>query len=362
MDDDEMALCTVTPSIFAECFNDTISTPGTCYEDSCCMSVEMATSWHYRLSQSLHIVFSVAGILTAIAYLTKYSRKHILPFNIRVLITIILILIIIHSFDMAILHMHHIHKSFDAANFRSPCSIRNRVGFCAPFRYTYSFCILTLAICQYTIYAERIVSILWRHYQRHYRRLLVGLLVHMFALSIGLIVWVYRNENSDAYLLSCLNVPLESMMDLTLVTAILFPINVFCLLLSIFLFRSFRSQQKLSRFDVKKHFKASVDVDSCEFLWRTTATQAIFIIAYPILSITMRYFYEYTPRPIHVTWATSSYVFSVYSFAVPSVMLHYVRNYQLNRRERIWNHVKLKSVGVEGADNYFNSLKNQWGG
>uniref|UniRef100_A0A1I7TAV8 Neur_chan_memb domain-containing protein n=1 Tax=Caenorhabditis tropicalis TaxID=1561998 RepID=A0A1I7TAV8_9PELO len=74
----------------------------------------------------------------------------------------------------------------------------------------------------------------------------------------------------------------------------------------------------------------------------------------------MRFFYEDTPRPLHLTFATLSYVFSMYSFVVPLVMVDYSRKREDTRKAKIWSHVKLKSVGVEGADNYFGMMKSQW--
>lgn len=130
-----------------------------------------------------------------------------------------------------------------------------------------------------------------------------------------------------------------------------------------------------SRFDMARHFTAAVDVESSEFLYRTTGTQAFFMALFSVTSLLMRFFYHDVPRTIGITIATLSYVsvpedyesyvsrlqiFSIYSFVVPLVMVRYARRTTDNRKSRILSQVGVKSVGAEGADNYFGMMKSQW--
>ncbi|CAI5453073.1 unnamed protein product [Caenorhabditis angaria] len=356
----EDPLCTVTPSIFQTCSNDSISKNGTCFEDSCCTSVLTATSWYYRLAQFSHIFFSALGIFVILIYLKSYSKTLILSFNIRVFVNFVIFLIIIHSIDMIVIHVYHLFQSFRIP-LTNPCFVRVRVSFCAPFRNFYSFSLLALAVTQYSIYIDRLICIFWSSYSKYHRWVLVILVGHIIFITTYAIIWIFREEDSDSFLLSCLNIPLASMEDLVSVTAFLFPVNILCFFLSILIFRIFQKRQKDSRFNMKAHFKDVIDVQSSEFLYHLTGTQAIFIVVYPVLSITMRVFYYDTPRPLHLTFATLSYIFSIYSFVVPLQLIIYAYKSHKIKKDRIFSHVKMKSVGTEGADNYFNSLRNQWG-
>uniref|UniRef100_A0A8R1HGQ0 Uncharacterized protein n=2 Tax=Caenorhabditis japonica TaxID=281687 RepID=A0A8R1HGQ0_CAEJA len=352
-------LCTVVSTIKKECLNDWISKNGTCYEDSCCTSLETATSWHYRLAQLSHVVFSAIGLVIMCIYTWRYASKIMLPENVRVLMNIMLGLMFAHSIDMIAIHMFHIYRSFLVTP-ANPCFVRVQVSFCAFFRNTYSFCTIGLAFCQYCIYIDRLLRALFKDYVQYQKIIRWALVVKWFVVSAGVIIWVYREEDSDSYLLSCLNIPLDSMGDLTMVTAAVFPINIVCCFLSVVMFRHFNKRVHRSRFEINLHFTAVVDVESSKFLYVVTRTQAIFIVIYPVLSIAMRFFYEDTPRPLHLTFATLSYVFSVYCCAVPAVMVNYVRGVTGNRMTKILSHVKIKSVGKEGADNYFGMMKSQW--
>lgn len=100
-------LCSVNTTSTKTCYNDWISRPGTCYEDSCCVSFETATSWYYRTAQASQVVFSSMGLVVLTVYALKYSSKHMLPSNVRVLVNIILILMFTHSIDMIIFHVSH---------------------------------------------------------------------------------------------------------------------------------------------------------------------------------------------------------------------------------------------------------------
>ncbi|CAP22167.2 Protein CBR-SRB-19 [Caenorhabditis briggsae] len=352
-------LCTVNSTIKKVCLNDTISKLGTCYEDSCCTSFETATSWHYRIAQGSHVVFSCLGIIVIAIYVLKYASKHMLPTNVRVLVSIMLLLMFAHSIDMIMIHVYHISKSFQAIA-TIPCSVRVQVSFCALFRYTFSFCTLGLAFCQYCLYIDRLFCALYNNYSKYQDVIQYVLVLKWISMTAGIIVWVYREEDSDSYLLSCLNIPLDSMVDLSFVTAAVFPINIVCCFLSVIMFRHFKKKENRTRFELNSHFTAAVDVESSEFLYIVTISQAIFIVIYPVLSLSMRFFYEDTPRPLHLTFATLSYVFSIYCFVIPFVMIDYGRKRDDTRRTRIWSHVKLKSVGAEGADNYFGMMKSQW--
>ncbi|CCD62990.1 G_PROTEIN_RECEP_F1_2 domain-containing protein [Caenorhabditis elegans] len=352
-------LCSVNTTSTKTCYNDWISRPGTCYEDSCCVSFETATSWYYRTAQASQVVFSSMGLVVLTVYALKYSSKHMLPSNVRVLVNIILILMFTHSIDMIIFHVYHIFRSYKAVE-SDPCSVRVKISFCAPFRYIYSFCTLGLAFCQYCVYIDRLLCALYKEYIK-YQKVIQYLLVILWVIvTTGVVVWVYRDANLDAYLLSCLNVPLDSMLDLSYVTATVFPINIGCCFLSMVMFRHFKKKENKSRFEIISHFTASVDVDSSEFLYIVTISQAVFIVVYPVLSLSMRYFYAETYRPVHLTIATLVYVFDIYCFVVPLAMVNYGRNRTDTRRAKIWSHVKIKSVGKEGADNYFGMMKSQW--
>uniref|UniRef100_A0A1I7T4U8 G_PROTEIN_RECEP_F1_2 domain-containing protein n=1 Tax=Caenorhabditis tropicalis TaxID=1561998 RepID=A0A1I7T4U8_9PELO len=98
-------LCTVHSKINKVCLNDWISKNGTCYEDSCCTSFETATSWYYRCAQGSHVVFSFLGLIVIMVYVLKFSSKHMLPDNVRVLVNIMLILMFAHSVDMISIHV-----------------------------------------------------------------------------------------------------------------------------------------------------------------------------------------------------------------------------------------------------------------
>ncbi|CAI2355187.1 unnamed protein product [Caenorhabditis sp. 36 PRJEB53466] len=351
--------CSVVSTIFKPCPNDWISENGTCYEDSCCTSYVTARSWYYRLAQLSHVVFSCFALIVIPVYTWRYSSKHMLPENVRVLINIMLLLMFAHSIDMILIHTYHIYQSFLVVA-SNPCFVRVQVSFCALYRYTYSFCTLGLTTCQYCLYIDRLLCAFYRHYVRR-QKTIRNLLLFKCVATTGLVVaWVYREEDSDSYLLSCLNIPLASMVDLSLVTAAVFPINLICFFLSITMFRHFKKKEDRSRFDINVHFTAAVDVESSEFLYYVTRTQAIFIVLYPILIMSVRFFYEITPRPLHLTLATLGYVFDIYTFAVPLVMIDYSKKTTGNRKEKIWKQVKLKSVGKEGADHYFGMIKSQW--
>ncbi|EFO87957.1 CRE-SRB-19 protein [Caenorhabditis remanei] len=352
-------LCTVHSTNTKTCNNDWISKPGTCYEDTCCTSFETATSWYYRLAQGSHVIFSLLGLLVIIIYASKYSSKHMLPDNVRVLVNIMLILMFAHSIDMIMIHVYHISQSYKAV-VSNPCAVRVQVSFCALFRYTFSFCTLGLAFCQYCLYIDRLLCAFYNDYLKYQKVIQYLLVMKWIILSAGVIAWVYREEDSESYLLSCLNIPLDSMVDLSFVTAAVFPINIICCFLSVIMFRHFKKKENRSRFEINSHFTAAVDVESSEFLYIVTISQAVFIVIYPVLSLSMRFFYEDTPRPLHLTIATLSYVFSIYCFVIPLVMVDYGRKRDGTRRTRIWSHVKLKSVGKEGADNYFGMMKSQW--
>ena len=63
-----------------------------------------------------------------------------------------------------------------------------------------------------------------------------------------------------------------------------------------------------SRFDIVRHFTAAIDVESSEFLYRTTGTQAAVMALFSVASLSMRLVYNHIPRPIGITIATLSYV------------------------------------------------------
>uniref|UniRef100_A0A1I7TAV6 Serpentine receptor class gamma n=2 Tax=Caenorhabditis tropicalis TaxID=1561998 RepID=A0A1I7TAV6_9PELO len=270
-----------------------------------------------------------------------------------------MLLIFAHSIDMIVMHLYHIIQSFRCLS-SDPCSVREKVSFCAPFRYTYSFCTMALAVCTYCIYIDRMACAFYRNYTKNQKFILIAQLIQLAVISTSIILWVYRNEDPDTYLLSCLNVPRASVTDMTMATVVVFPINFVCFFLSIRLFRHFKRKEEGSRFDIVRHFTAAVDVESSEFLYRTTGTQAAIMALFSVASLAMRLVYNHIPRAIGITIATLSYIFSIYSFVVPLVIVHYVQRTCQNRKSRILNHVGMKSVGAEGAENYFGMMKSQW--
>ncbi|CCD62998.1 Serpentine receptor class beta-18 [Caenorhabditis elegans] len=352
-------LCSVVPTIFQNCDNDWISKNGTCYQDSCCMSLETATSWYYRLAQFSHVVFSFMGLIIVVVYILRYRSRHILPENVRVLVDFMLLFIVAHSIDMIVLHIYHIIQSFQA-NISDPCFVREKVSFCAPFRYTFSFCSMGLAICTYCIYIDRLACAYYKNYTKHQRLILAAQICQLIVISSLIIIWVYRNEEPNTYLLSCLNVPVASVEDMAKATIAVFPINFICFFLSIGLFRHFKKKEEGSRFDIVRHFTASVDVESSEFLFRTTGTQAALMALFSVASLLMRLVYNFLPRQVGLTIATLSYIMSIYCFTVPLVIVKCVQKTSALRKSRISSHVGLKAMGVEGASNYFEMMKSQW--
>uniref|UniRef100_A0A8R1HID8 Uncharacterized protein n=1 Tax=Caenorhabditis japonica TaxID=281687 RepID=A0A8R1HID8_CAEJA len=355
----EAGLCSAIPTIMRQCEYDSISRSGICYEDSCCTSVETATSWHYRLAQASHVGFSACGIVLLFWYVLKLSSKHMLPANVRVLVNIMLLLMLTHSVDMIIFHIYHIVQSFRIPP-DNPCFVREKVSFCAPFRYTFSFCTMTLGICTYCIYIDRLACALYKNYARHQKWILALLLVKLTVISVSLVLWVYRKEDPDAYVLSCINVPPNSARDMALATAVILPVNIVCFFLSIVLFRVFKKRVKGSRFDITLHFTAAVDVESSEFLYYTTGAQAALMTLFSVCSLAMRFFYYKLPRPIAITVATLSYIFSINSVIIPWVMMRFAKSSSVQRKSRISGHVAMKTMGMEGADHYFGMMKSQW--
>ncbi|KAF1752406.1 hypothetical protein GCK72_018961 [Caenorhabditis remanei] len=208
---------------------------------------------------------------------------------------------------------------------------------------------MALAICTYCIYIDRVACAFYKNYTKNQRFILIAQLVQLVVIATSIVLWVYRNEESDTYLLSCLNVPVASVADMTKATVAIFPINFVCFFC------------RLACFDIlKEKKKAAVDVESSEFLYRTTGTQAAIMALFSVVSLAMRLVYNSLPRPVGLTIATFSYIFSIYSFVVPLIIVQYVRKTSENRKSRILSHVGLKTVGSEGAQNYFEMIKSQW--
>ncbi|CAI2355188.1 unnamed protein product [Caenorhabditis sp. 36 PRJEB53466] len=296
----EAGLCSTIPTVFDECKDDWISKNGTCYQDSCCATFEA----------SEHVLVSVQrdDAQAATSWFYRMAQFSHVVFS--------CVGIVIATF----------YVSKYASKHMLPSNVRVLVN------------IMLLLIVAHSIDMTVIHAVI----------------------STLAVIWIYRNDDPDAYLLSCINLPSASVADMTTVTIVIFPINFVCFFLSIVLFRHFKRKEKGSRFDIVRHFTAAVDVESSEFLYRTTGTQAAMMVLFSVASLTMRVFYHSLPRPIGLAVATLSYTFSIYSLVVPLVMLIYARGTTNHRKERIWSQVGLKSVGVEGADHYFGMMKTQW--
>lgn len=89
-----------------------------------------------------------------------------------------------------IFQMYHIVQSLRAVA-TDPCFVREKVSFCAPFRYTFSFCTLTLAICQYCIYIDRLFCAFCRSYSKH-QRLILFLQLIQLVISFHPILFHFR--------------------------------------------------------------------------------------------------------------------------------------------------------------------------
>ncbi|KHJ85250.1 hypothetical protein OESDEN_15027 [Oesophagostomum dentatum] len=196
----------------------------------------------YRAAQVLHVITGILGFFFSILYVTRYSTKHLLPKNTKVFTSITLAAIVIHSIDLTALHIFHLVQSFQTTAL-DPCSVQNTVEFCSPFRYTFSFCVFLMVLNQYFMSIDRLLDTFLVSYRTTQKYVLTFLLVTEVPLAAGLILFTYRHADPREKLLSCLNVPQSSMMDVSLTTAAILPINCLCLLMTILLFQ--KHQRKI---------------------------------------------------------------------------------------------------------------------
>ncbi|EYC36037.1 hypothetical protein Y032_0942g3148 [Ancylostoma ceylanicum] len=115
-----------------------------------------------------------------------------------------------------------------------------------------------------------------------------------------------------------------------------------------------------SRFNVTRHFKASMNRDAMSFLRSTSATQAIIILIYQVVVLTVRMTSHRTPRILNKTLATLAYLFSWYCVLVPVVMIYAVKRHLAERQRKIDTVMREQVVAEERSDYYFKLLKNQW--
>ncbi|KAK6041687.1 hypothetical protein COOONC_20809 [Cooperia oncophora] len=177
---------------------------------------------------------------------------------------------------------------------------------------------------------------------------------------MSIIIFVYRHAVSTEPLLSCLNVPRSSVVDVSIATAAFLPLNCICLVMSVLLFQTHQRKIILSRFDVSRHFKATMNRGALWFMRLTTITQAAIIVLYPILILTVRFTAYRTPRILNKTLATLVYIFNWYCVLVPVVMIYAVKQTRTERRRKIDSVMEKQVFGEEGSEYYFALLRDQW--
>nr|CDJ88017.1 7TM GPCR domain containing protein [Haemonchus contortus] len=339
-------------------FDNVTDTPES-LQSSCCLDYETSIDFFYRSVQALHVVTGVLGLYFSLYYIIKYSSKHFLPQNTKVFLWITLVAIIVHSITLTAVHVLHLVQSFHATE-DDPCSVRNTVAFCAPFRYAFAFCMFILVLSQYFMYVDRLMDNFYASYKSAQNYILATLLIIEFPLAILTVLYVFRDAVSSEQLLSCLNVPLSSMVDVSIATAALLPVNCICLIMSVLLFQTHQRKITLSRYDVSRHFKATMNRDAIWFMRLTTITQAVIIVLYPILVLSVRFTAHMMPRILNKTLATFVYIFNWYCVLVPMVMIYAAKQTRTQRRRKIDSVMEKQVFGEEGSDYYFALLKDQW--
>ncbi|KAK5969348.1 hypothetical protein GCK32_017328 [Trichostrongylus colubriformis] len=210
------------------------------------------------------------------------------------------------------------------------------------------------------MYVDRLFDNFCKSYKSAQNYILASLLTVEFPLALFVVVYVFRGAVPTEPLLSCLNVPLSSMVDVSIATAALLPVNCICFVMSVLLFQTHQRKITLSRFDVSRHFKATMNRDALWFMRVTTITQAVIIILYPILVLAVRFTAYKTPRILNKTLATLVYIFNWYCVLVPVVMIHAAKQTRTERRRKIDSVMEKQVFGEEGSDYYFALLRNQW--
>lgn len=341
------------------CPYDNVTDTAESLESSCCTDFETSTDVLYRAVQCLHVITGVMGVYFSLLYLARHSSKHFLPQNTKVFLWITLVTIIVHSITLTAVHVLHLAQSFQADE-NNPCDVRNTVGFCAPFRYSFAFCVFLLVLNQYFMYVDRLLDTFWMSYKSAQNYILAVLLVIELPLSAVLILFMFRGAVATDTLLSCLNVPLSSMVDVSITTAALLPINCLCLVMSVLLFQTQGRKITLSRFDVSQHFKATMHRDALGFMRMTSITQAVIIVLYPILVLAVRFTAYKTPRTLNKTLASLVYIFNWYCVLVPLVMIYAAKRTRTKRRQKINSVMEKQIFGEEASDYHFKLLENHW--
>ncbi|VDO32001.1 unnamed protein product [Haemonchus placei] len=218
-------------------FDNVTDTPES-LQSSCCLDYETSIDFFYRSVQALHVVTGVLGLYFSLYYIIKYSSKHFLPQNTKVrFYRVLRSSFFTEGVDDCLLQVLHLVQSFHATE-DDPCSVRNTVSFCAPFRYAFAFCMFILVLSQYFMYVDRLIDNLYVSYKSAQNYILATLLIIEFPLAILTVLYVFRDAVSTEQLLSCLNVPLSSMVDVSIATAALLPVNCICLIMSVLLFQT----------------------------------------------------------------------------------------------------------------------------
>ncbi|VDO10209.1 unnamed protein product [Haemonchus placei] len=100
--------------------------------------------------------------------------------------------------------------------------------------------------------------------------------------------------------------------------------------------------------------------DAIWFMRLTTITQAVIIVLYPILVLSVRSTAHMMPRILNKTLATFVYIFNWYCVLVPMVMIYAAKQTRTQRRRKIDSVMEKQVFGEEGSDYYFALLKDQW--
>ncbi|KIH49572.1 hypothetical protein ANCDUO_20353, partial [Ancylostoma duodenale] len=102
-------------------------------------------------------------------------RRYINTMIPTVFILITLAAIVVHSITLTAIHIFHLYQSIHASE-DDPCSVRNTVTFCDPFRYSFSFCVFLMVLNQYFMYVDRLLDTFWTSYKAAQRYMLAVLL------------------------------------------------------------------------------------------------------------------------------------------------------------------------------------------
>ncbi|KAJ1369157.1 hypothetical protein KIN20_030560 [Parelaphostrongylus tenuis] len=326
---------------------------------SCCLDFATSTNGFYRASLAIHVVSGVLGVFLSVYYLCKYSSRHFLPRNTKVFLWMTLAAIITHSTTLTSMQALHLMRSFQAVE-SDPCSVQSTVSSCTVFRHSNSITLLILGFNQYFVYVDRLLDNMCSWYKSAQNLILSVLLISEVFLAVIISLFAYRNAIPTEPLLSCLNVPRSSTIDVTIATAVFLPINCLCIIMSILLFRRHRRNVTESRFDVLRHFHAKLNKDALCFLRSTTITMSVLIVLYPILITTVRLTFYYTPRILNKTLGNLAHIANWYCVIVPVVMIHAARKVRSERRRKIDSILQKQVHGEEGANTYFNLLNSQW--